>query len=50
MKNDILKLIDRQNDIINTQSDIINELLHLLGQHITTKELGDIQNRINEVS
>ena len=38
----INEIVDRQNAIISMQSDIINELFQLLGQHIAPGELGSL--------
>ena len=38
----INEIVDRQNTIISMQSDIINELFQLLGQHIATDELDQL--------
>ena len=38
----INEIVDRQNVIISIQSDIINELFQLLGQHIAPDELDQL--------
>lgn len=35
----LVEIVDRQNSIIQLQSETINELFQLLAQHITVEEL-----------
>ena len=38
----INEIVDRQSEIISMQSDIINELFQLIGQHIAPGELDSL--------
>lgn len=39
MQQRLSEVVDRQNEIIKIQSDVIDELFMLLSQHITAEEL-----------
>lgn len=38
-RTDLVEIVDRQNDIIQIQSGVIDELFRLLSQHISAAEL-----------
>ena len=38
-ENDLVEVVDRQNEIIQIQSGVIDELFRLLSQHISAAEL-----------
>lgn len=39
MREDLVEVVDRQNEIIQIQSGVIDELFRLLSQHLTAEEL-----------
>ena len=39
MREDLVEVVERQNEIITRQSGVIDELFRLLSQHITAAEL-----------
>lgn len=43
----LTELIDRQNEIIKMENSIINELFHILLQHVDVKDLNDIVEKIS---
>lgn len=43
----LAELIDRQNEIIKMENSIINELFHILLQHVDVKDLNDIVEKIS---
>lgn len=46
----LVEIVDRQNSIIQLQSETINDLFQLLAQHLTMKELDKLpcKERINQ--
>lgn len=48
----LVEIVDRQNSIIQLQSEVINELFQLLAQHITLEELDKLPciERINQAA
>jgi len=42
MQNNLVEVVERQNQVISMQADIINELFQLLSQHLTAGELGNL--------
>lgn len=41
----LVEIVDRQNSIIQLQSETINELFQLLAQHITVEELEGLEEQ-----
>lgn len=39
MSSDLVEVVDRQNEIIQIQGNVIDELFRLLAQHLTATEL-----------
>lgn len=50
--NNLVEIVDRQNSIIQLQSETINELFQLLAQHLTMEELDKLpcKERINQAA
>lgn len=42
MQNNLVEVVEKQNQVISMQADIINELFQLLSQHLTAGELGNL--------
>ena len=41
-QNDLVEVVDRQTEIIQIQSSVIDELFRLLSQHLTAAELNGL--------
>lgn len=48
----LVEIVDRQNSIIQLQSETINDLFQLLAQHLTMEELDKLpcKERINQAA